>query len=194
MQMNTGSTPSEQGMMTQTAARLHHPARAVGLGVAGTLLLVIAAQVRIPVPGTDVPMTLQALGVLVVALALPRGSAISALTAYFVGVAAGVPFFAPGSAGVLGPTGGYIVGFLVGGALTVGLRGRSGATWGRLVLAAGAGMAVVLLLGMTWRLAWFGGSSALAWSTGGLPFLGKALVEVLLAATLGQRLARVLGR
>src|SRR3990170_493846 len=60
-------------------------------------LAAVAAQVRVPVPGTEVPMTLQLLAVLVTGLTLSPTVAAAALSAYLLLGTAGLPVFSPGS-------------------------------------------------------------------------------------------------
>ncbi len=155
--------------------------------IAGALLLTaLAAQVRVPVPGTDVPMTLQLLAVLVVGLSLPTAEALAAMTLYVLCGVCGLPVFSPGSAGLLGPTGGYLVGFVLG-IVVIGLtRGRGNVSALRMITAAGLGAAVVLISGTAWRALWIG-DWAVAATTMSLPFVPKAIVEVLLAVALVRR-------
>jgi hypothetical protein len=65
----------------------------------------LGAQVRVPVPWSDVPMTLQSLAVLMVGFTLGPVAACSAMLLYLGCGAAGLPVFAPGSAGLFGATG-----------------------------------------------------------------------------------------
>src|SRR3954447_11235131 len=94
--------------------------RDFALVVAGAALILLTAKVSVPIPGNPVPFTLQNFGVLVVggALGFRRGGA-AALLCVALGVA-GLPFFAEGKGGtavILGSTGGYLIGFIVAGAL-----------------------------------------------------------------------------
>lgn len=86
---------------------------ALAVGLAG--LTGIAAQIRIPLPFTPVPITLQTFAVLLAGIFL--GGHYGGLSqVIYVGVGmAGVPWFQGGGAGMghlLGPTGGYLVGFV----------------------------------------------------------------------------------
>jgi len=88
----------------------------------------IVAQFRLPVPGTPVPVTGQVLAVLLSGIAL--GSGWGALSqVFYVGIgAAGLPWFAGsvgGAAILLGPTGGYLLGFVPAAMLIGVLTGRS---------------------------------------------------------------------
>ncbi len=78
-------------------------------------LIALCAQAAIPLPFTPVPLTGSTLGVLYAGALLGprRGAAVVGL--YLLQGLAGLPFFAGGAAGALvflGPTGGYLVGFL----------------------------------------------------------------------------------
>lgn len=74
------------------------------------------ARVSVPLPFGEAPMTLQTLVVCFTALALPVWPAAVAMLLYVGLGVAGVPIFASGAAGVevlQGPSGGYLVGFVV---------------------------------------------------------------------------------
>ena len=153
------------------------------------LLITLAAFVRVPVYGTDVPMTLQVLAVLLTGFALtPRRAAAATLT-YLACGAAGLPVFAS-PAGLLGPTAGYLVGFVLCAWLVAALKGEGRGRVIRLLLAGAAGVVVVFALGIAWRLVLArligqgGGDLWFAVTTGLVPFAGKAVVELLLAVTM----------
>lgn len=91
--------------------------RACGV-VFGALLVALAAQVAVPLPGTPVPMTLQPMAVLLVGglLGAPLGAL--SMILYLAMGAAGLPVFTPtvplpGIARLLGPTGGYLLAYPV---------------------------------------------------------------------------------
>lgn len=158
-----------------------------GLSVLGfAMLAALGAQVRVPVPWSDVPMTMQSFVVVLAGLTLSPAAAVSSMILYLACGAAGLPVFAQGSAGIFGATGGYLVGFVVA-ALAISLvRGRSGSMI-RLILAGGAGLAVLFGCGLAWRHAY---AIILGLDAGGylpagvVPFLPKAIVELLLAVSI----------
>ena len=91
----------------------HSFARSFILAVAGSALLALSARVEIPL--VPVPITMQTFVVLVIGLAY--GWRLGALTVllYLAEGAAGLPVFAGGAFGVgvlVGPTGGYLLGFV----------------------------------------------------------------------------------
>jgi len=120
--------------------------------VGGSLLIAIAAQIRIP--SVPVPLTLQTLAVLLVAGTLGSKRGTLAVAAYLLEGMAGLPVFAMWSAGpayLLGTTGGYLVGFLPA-AYMAGLcceRGWGGRFLRCLPVFVGAHM-LILLLGTAW--------------------------------------------
>jgi len=148
------------------------------------LLVCLGAQVRMPIPGTDVPLTLQLLAVLLTGFALTPARATTAVLLYLLGGAAGLPVFAPGSAGLIGPTGGYIVGFVAAALLVSVLKGGGEAGFARLLAAGAVGTVAVFAVGVGWRVVWFGGDARFAVVTGLTPFVVKAVVELLFAVIL----------
>ncbi len=153
-------------------------------GVLGfCVLMALAAQCRIPLPGTDVPMTLQPLAMLLAGFTLSPGCAVGSMLLYLAIGTVGGPVFAASSAGLLGPTGGYLAGFAAGAWIASVIAYRS-STLGRLVLAGLSATAVLFCFGVGWRLVWLGGSLGLAVSTGLVPFLIKDLVQVAFAVVL----------
>jgi biotin transport system substrate-specific component len=167
-------------------------ARRVLAVAAFALATAFAAHVRVPLPLTPVPVTLQTLFVILSGVLLgPRLGAASQLAYLGMGIA-GLPVFAAGIgvAALVGPTGGYLLAFpaaaFVAG-LVAGPAGRRGATHAlRLV----AGLAVASLLILTSGAAWLGvltGDMAGALALGLVPFLVGDLIKVSLAALIAWR-------
>src|SRR5207247_11005445 len=109
--------PAPRGVAAPGAAAL---ARDVVLVLAGALLTALAAQVSFTAPWTTVPYTLQTGAVLLVgtSLGLRRGALSMAL--YVLAGVIGLPVYADGASGLaklLGFTGGYLVAFIVAGAI-----------------------------------------------------------------------------
>jgi biotin transport system substrate-specific component len=157
--------------------------------VAGALLVALAAQVALPLPGTPVPFTLQVPAVLLVGglLGAPLGAASMAL---YLGLGiAGLPVFAAlgplGPARLLGPTGGYLLAYPVAAALTGRLLG-SGRSWLTLGGALLAGLAVIYLGGVA-QLSVLTGDLGRAVRLGSLPFLPFDLVKLLLVGLVLRR-------
>lgn len=103
--------------------------RTVGLVRAALAAALIAVSALVTVPIGPVPVTLQILAVAVTALLLPPSEAFAALLVYVGLGAIGIPVFAGWSGGVgvlLGPTGGFLLGFVIGAPLGSFVRGRLG--------------------------------------------------------------------
>ncbi len=116
-------------------------ADAASVAVASAIIA-LCARVQIPLPFTPVPVSGATLGLLLVAAALGarRGAAAAAL--YLLEGGAGLPVFAGGAAGaaiLLGPTGGYLLGFPVAAAVCGALAERG---WDRTPARAFAAMLI----------------------------------------------------
>lgn len=75
-------------------------------------LTAVFGYIRIPLPFSPVPITLQTLAVMLAGSLLPPKTAFLSMVVYILMRVAGLPVFALGPAGfgvLLGPTGGYIM-------------------------------------------------------------------------------------
>jgi biotin transport system substrate-specific component len=141
----------------------------------------IAASAWAEVPMYPAPMTLQTYGVLAVAALAGRRMTFEITVAYLIQAALGLPVLAGGNGGLqhfVGPTAGYLVGFVLGGVAVATLlerwRGWIGLTGAFLV-----GHAIVLAAGFAWLCALMGPERA--WLGGVLPFLVGSLVKSAMA-------------
>lgn len=160
--------------------------RSVVLMTGAAALMIAGAQVRFVVPGTDVPMTLQPIAMLLVGMTMAVPVALGGMSFYVALGGLGLPVFA-GDGGLTGSTAGYLIGFAAG-ATVVSCLARGGrCSYARLVLSGLAGMAVLIGCGVLWRVPLFGGAFGLALVTGAWPFLLKALIEAALAASVAHR-------
>lgn len=154
--------------------------RPLVLAFAGSLLLTVSAKFQVPF--YPVPMTLQPLVVLLLGVALGSRLGLATVLLYLAQGAAGLPVFAGtpekgiGLAYMVGPTGGYLLGFALAAFITGWLaeRGFDRSRIGTLA-AMGAGMAVMYAAGLLW-LGVFVGYNANLFALGLTPFiLGDAL-------------------
>ncbi len=163
----------------------------VGIGsfIAFTAL---GAFVRIPLPFTPVPITLQTFFVLLAgALLGKRLGTLSQLGYVFLG-SLGLPIFAGATGGLIplfGPTGGYLLGFILA-AYIIGkvLSIREKASFGWVVLAMAIGSLIIYLLGAI-QLALFahlGVRKALF--LGVVPFIPGDALKLFAAASLYYKL------
>ena len=163
-------------------------AAVVGVGLF-CLLTILGAMVRVPLPGTPVPMTLQTAVVLFAGVALgARLGACSQLLYLAIGLA-GVPVFAEPGAGpqyVFGATGGYLLGFLIVPIVVGRLTARSNGLKPTLA-AATVGTMLIFALGVGW-LAILSGSVWTALQQGLLPFWLGAVLKCGLVVAAGSML------
>lgn len=149
----------------------------------GSLLIALSAQIAVRLPFSPVPITAQTLTVLLLGALLGRRRAALTVLAYIAQGLAGLPVFAGGAAGLaylLGPTGGYLVGF-VAAAWTTGWLAERG--WDRRILSTALAMlignVVLYAFGLAWLSLYVGGA---ALTLGLLPFLAGDLLKIALAA------------
>jgi biotin transport system substrate-specific component len=166
--------------------RIGSRVRHVALIALGALVIYLTARIAIPVPGSPVPVTGQTFGVLLVGGALGFRRGLASVALYVLIGLVGVPFFAEGKGGlsvILGATGGYLIGFIVAGAL-VGRLAELG--WDRrLVGAFGAmivGNVVIYLVGLPWLAAVAGYDLPTTIAKGLTPFVLGDLLKLVLAA------------
>ena len=170
--------------------------RAALLIAAGTALLTLSAKIYLPLP--YVPMTLQTLAVLMIGAAYGWRLGTATVMAYLAEGAMGLPVFAGPIGGVapfVGPTAGYLVGFVAAAGVTGYLSERG---WDRsialLFMAMAVGHVVILGLGFAWLA--FGMSLGLekAWLVGIAPFIAASLIKNALGAAAIPAIRRLLHR
>lgn len=176
-----------------TLPALDRPAERIAGIAAFATLTALAAFVRIPLPFTPVPITLQTLFVVLAGVFLGRRDGAASQAVYVAVGAAGLPVFAGGAgvAHLAGPTGGYLLAFPIA-AWLVGATLRPGDGAGRAVLVLLAAKAVIFGLGATWLAAVADLDAGRAVALGVLPFLPGAAVKI--AAATGIVVRAPLGR
>lgn len=156
----------------------------MGLAALGVCLLTLSAKTQ--VPAWPVPMTMQTYVVLVVGMAYGTRLAVTTVFAYLVAGALGLPVFAGtpdkgiGLAYMTGPTGGYLVGFVVAAWLCGTLAARG---WDRgfvrSLLAMTAAHVLILAFGVAWLAMLIGFPRAIG--LGLTPFIAATVVKTVLA-------------
>lgn len=160
--------------------------RNIVLAIVGSLALWVSAKIQ--VPSYPVPMTMQTFVVLVVGMAFGWRLGAATVLLYLAEGAVGLPVFAGtpergiGLAYMVGPTGGYLLGFAVAAAV-VGWLGERG--WDRrapmTLFAMVIGTAIIFIFGSIWL------GSVIGWDkpileVGVAPFLPGAAFKIALAA------------
>jgi biotin transport system substrate-specific component len=185
---STSFTPTlAQRFWPATGSERRAALRAIVLAVGGSLLLWASAKVQVPF--YPVPMTLQTAAVFLIGIAYGWRLAVATVLLYLVEGALGLPVFAGtpakgvGLPYMLGPTGGYLLGF----AVAAGIAGRV-AERSRHWLAMAGGLlaanAAIYLLGAGWLATFIGLDQALA--LGVVPFVLGDAVKLALVSVAAQ--------
>lgn len=154
----------------------------------------VCAQIAFPIPLSPVPFTGQTLAVALTATVLGGRYGALAMTIYALLGAIGVRVFAEFSGGlhvIVGPTGGFIIGFIaaafVSGRL-IEAKENASLTWA--MFANAVGLMIIFIFGMvqlkfvadlTWNQAVMGGI---------IPFIPTGILKLILASILGMAIRR----
>ena len=189
--------------ITQSSSR----ARSVAFCGLSIALMAVAAWVTVPFG--PVPFTLQTLAVMFVLFALTPQQALASIAGYLILGAIGLPVFASfkgGLAALVGPTGGFIVGFFVAGAVALAVgalvkgvpafsseteKAFFGAKIAAGVLARNLVMGIVFLIvlyafGWAWLMYAASMSAEAAFFAAVAPFVVIDLVKMIAAVLLAQ--------
>jgi len=186
--MKTGSAVSElfavRKCVLMSAASLMV---AVALG--------LSALIRIPVPGTPVPVTLQTFALLAGAGLLGRYYALQMVGWYIALGILGAPFFAGGSgySYLLGASGGYLLGFFPA-AFIAGVVAEKRGKTGLMILGYILSAAVLYIPGLMQLKLLTGASLAHTLSMGLYPFIATDTAKAILAAVGVAKTKDIFGR
>src|SRR5262245_32639324 len=157
--------------------------REVALILGGSLLIALSARLHLVLPFSPVPITGQTFAVLLLGALYGSIRGPATVLTYLTLGGLGLPVFAGGASGVarlIGPTGGYLVGFLAA-AFVVGWLSERG--WDRkpwtTAVSMSLGSAVLYGAGVLWLSRFVGWQAVL--STGVLPFLVGDALKIALA-------------
>ena len=151
------------------------------LALAGSMIIAVSAQIAVPM--WPVPMTMQTLAVTMIGATYGWRLGGATVALYVAEGAMGLPVFSGGGslASLVGPTAGYIYGFV---AALVGYMVEKG--WGASILkstvAMTLGTAVIFAGGLSWLSTLIGVEAALA--AGLYPFIAGGIVKIALAVAL----------
>ncbi|MEX0816027.1 MAG: biotin transporter BioY [Gaiellales bacterium] len=164
----------------------------------GAGFVALAAQVSIALPFTPVPITGQTFAVLLVGAGLGAVLGLASLGLYLFVGALGAPVYAEGQRGwdvLTGPTGGYIVGFVLAAGLAGYLAQRR---WDRRFSSAVAAMltgnVVIYLVGLPWLAEQIDAGLEGTLEAGLYPFVVGDLLKLYLAGALLPAAWALVGR
>jgi biotin transport system substrate-specific component len=170
--------------------------REVALILGGSLLIALSAQLQFVLPFSPVPITGQTFAVLLLGALYGSKRGPATVVTYLALGVMGLPVFAGGTFGLsrlVGPTAGYLVGFLAA-AFVVGLLSERG--WDRKPWATAVSMiignGIIYVTGILWLSRFVGWQAVL--STGFLPFLPGDALKIALATILLPAGWKLIGR
>jgi biotin transport system substrate-specific component len=187
---------THHGVMIEAVWRPSGVGREVALILGGSLLIALSAQLQVVLPFSPVPITGQTFAVLLLGALYGSRRGPATVVTYLALGAMGLPVFAGGTFGaarLVGPTAGYLVGFLAA-AFVVGFlseRGWDRKPWTTAVsMLLGNGM--IYVAGVLWLSRFVGWQAVL--STGVLPFLAGDALKIALATILLPTCWKHIGR
>jgi biotin transport system substrate-specific component len=169
--------------------------KGLALSASFAVLLGLFSLISIPLPFDLVPITLQVLGVFLIAALLgPYYGTLSCLI-YLMFGAVGLPVFHGGTYGVpiiLGPTGGYLVSFpmatLVGGSISQTVSRNRRMDMFRVAAGFAVSLFIIYTLGTVWLMEYLHLSLEKALLLGTVPFVGFDILKAIVAAPIVARL------
>lgn len=173
---------------------------AITLPAAFSAMIAASAIVRVPIGVFGIPIVVQNMVVVLAGLCLGPGSSFMAVAAFLALGAIGLPVFSGGNGGLayfIGPTGGYLVGYLIaapvaGLAIRV-LEGKETAGNSPVkrvlcfAIAAVAGFLAIYPTGIAW-LSFKSGAGLVESTIGSLPFMALDAVKAFIVVPLSMRL------
>ena len=177
--------------LTSTVVRVQSKTRDITASALFAVLTMIGAWFSIPLPVTPIPITLQVFFVLLSGAILGgRLGGLSQVMYILLGLV-GFPVFAGLASGptvLVGPTGGYLIGFVVGAYVTGRVsQAREFPSFRWLIVATMSGLFPIYLLGNLWLWAWLRSSPMILMFAGILPFLPGDLTKAVLSAYVASR-------
>lgn len=170
-------------ILTKQLIKLNSFTVNLAIAFSGSLLLALLARLTVPIPFSPVPITGQTFGILFLGGIL--GSRIGTLSVimYILEGLIGLPVFAGGTMGflyLLGPTGGYLIGF-VPAVYLVGYLSEKGWTtsFTSAFLTMIIGTFIIFIFGISWLAVTAGFGTAI--SIGLYPYIPGAIIKIILA-------------
>ena len=162
---------------------------------ASLLAALTAAGAYLSIPIGPVPIVLQSLFILLSGLLLGSRWGSASVAVYLLAGACGLPVFAGGMGGIgrlVGPTGGYLIGFLPA-VYLIGIISEKGAQ--RMifdVIAMIVGSMVIYVFGVSWLKILTGMTLAKALAVGMIPFIPGDVIKIAVAVPVTKTLRPIL--
>lgn len=187
--------------MASTTVHTAH-AKVLDLAYIALMAAVIAICAWITLPIGPVPFTMQTFGVFAAVGLLGGRRGTLAVVIYLLLGAVGLPVFAGFNSGpgvLMGPTGGYLIGYLVGALLCWAITAKWGSSTKVLAPAMVLGLIVCYAFGTLWFLQVYTGGGSAATLTGALglcvfPFVIPDLVKLALVVLITNRVGKYVAK
>lgn len=160
-----------------------------------TALIAVSSYIIIPLPLSPVPITAQTLAIMTAAIILSTQETILAIGSFLLLGIAGVPVFSGGRAGlgvIFGPSGGYLIGFLIGGIVINLMAKKKENFWQLLFAVLIGGIFIIHLIGFIWLSVLTGMGLKEAFFAGSLSFIPGDLFKAVIASYFGLRIKKAL--
>lgn len=148
-------------------------------------ILSISAFISFPLSFSNVPFTLQSFMLMVIALSMPISISFYTVGLYLLLGLIGLPVFSNGTAGLpvlFGPTGGYLLGFLLS-TLVIGyIKDKFDYYFGYMIAAFLGGVVVVYVCGIIGLMIVLNIDFNRAFSIGVIPFIPFDLIKVVVSS------------
>lgn len=153
----------------------------------------ISAYIIIPLPFSPVPITAQSLVVMMAGSLLSVTHATTSVLIFLLLGGIGLPVFSKGQSGfgiIFGPTGGYLIGFLIA-AFVISFITRDKKNFKRFLTAnLIGGVLIVYIIGVSWLSISSNIGIEKAILVGAVPFLSGDILKVILASFMGKKLSK----
>lgn len=169
--------------------------KGIALCASFAVLLAVSALISFPIPFSPVPVTLQVLAVLIIAMILGPVYGTLSCGLYLVLGTVGLPVFHGGTSGVpilLGPTGGFLFAFplaaLAGGWVARRISETRKSDGVRVVAGVCLSLLLIYLVGTVWLSVYLGINLYQAFQIGTVPFIAFDVLKAIVAVPIAMRL------
>lgn len=156
----------------------------ISVSILATVLLTLASKINFVLPFTPIPFTMQSFVVVLLSMLFGRKVMYILFLYIFEGIA-GLPVFAKGGGVlyILGPTGGYILGFLVAGYIC-GVFAENGfdRSFLKTLFTMFVGHLIIYIFGVLWLLRFLNFDLYKAFTLGFLPFIISDFLKMIVAS------------
>lgn len=160
-----------------------------------TALIILGGYLSFPIPFSPVPIVASDLFAVLSGLVLGASGGFFSVALFLFLGALGLPVFAGGKAGLavlLGPTGGFLLGYLIGVLIIGFISTKNRSTYFKDLLALIAGYFVIFGIGLLWLKTSLNITWAKALALGLLPFLIGTVLKIVVAFAIMQILRPIL--